>query len=121
MSIFSLRAFWNFSALNAYRRGLISELKLNSKVGRTLVRVALLCGDIVTRRFVVSHRNAIIIGTRKNNMLLRTIMPILLANVPSLLLPALAPDFLTARKIFTYIGIVMTYSRMPQRDKPMLS
>ena len=54
-------------------------------------------------------------------MLLRTIMPILLANVPSLLLPALAPDFLTARKIFTYIGIVMTYSRMPQRDQPMLS
>ena len=99
----------------------MSELKLNSKVGRTLVRVALLCGDIVTRRLVVSHRNAIIIGTRKKSMLLRTMVPILLANVPSLLMPALSLDFLTARKIFTYIGIVMTYSKMPQRDKAMLS
>jgi len=121
LSIFNLRAFWNFSNLNAYSRGLISELKLNSKVGRTLVRVALLCGDIVTRRFVVSHRNAIIIGNRKNSMLLRTIVPILRANVLSLLLPALSLDFLTTRKIFTYIGTVMMYSRIPQRDNPMLS
>jgi len=121
LSIFSLRAFLNFSALNAYRRGLISELKLKSNVGTTLVRVARLCGDIVTRRFVVSHRNAINIGTRKNSMLLRTIVPILRANLPSLLTPVLSLDFLTARKIFTYMGIVMTYSRIPQRDNPMLS
>lgn len=112
MLIFSLRVFWNFFVLNVYRRGLISELKLNSKVGRILVRVVLFCGDIVIWRFVVSYRNVIIIGIRKNNMLLRIIMFIFLVNVLFFLLLVFVFDFLIVRKIFIYIGIVMIYSRM---------